>query len=178
MQLSGYHATTVSNYEQIVSQGFLKGKGLRGTGVYFWEENCGFGVELSKGWYRFCKERRDYDSCRNSEIAIIQGFFEPKDEYSFLNIEVRKIRESIYRLAVKHKMDVKDLAGLYAIYDLFFCQLENHTRCSLQVIETTVNTFGVRYSEFPSQLLGQPYCYIVRDTGIINVKLHEGGNNG
>lgn len=178
MQLSGYHATTISNYEEIVEHGFKLGKGLRGTGVYFWEDNCGYGIRLSTGWYEFCTKKKTYDCCEKKAIAIIQGSFEPENEYNFLNIVEREKREKIYQLAKSKKMDIQNRDVLYAIYDLFFCQLEILTGYRLQVIETTVNTFGIRDTDFPSQVLGQPYCYLVREPRIIRTELYEGDDIG
>jgi len=178
MQLTGYHATTISNYEEIVEHGFKLGKGLRGTGVYFWEDNCGYGISLSTGWYGFCNRKKAYDYCENKAIAVIQGFFEPANEYSFLNIDDRRKRENIFQLAKSRKMDMHDRDGLYALYDLFFCQLESLIGHRLQVIETPVNTFGTRDTDFPYQVLGQPYCYLVRDSHIIRIKLYEGDDSG
>lgn len=178
MQLSGYHATTISNYEDIVTHGFKLGEGLRGTGVYFWEDNCGYGISLSFGWYNFCYRKNTYDSCEKKDVAVIQGFFEPENEYSFLNIADRVKREKIYNLAKQRNMDMQNREGLYAIYDLFFRQLESLTSHRLQVIETTVNTFGIRDTDFPSQVLGQPYCYLVREPRIIRTKLYKGDDIG
>lgn len=178
MQLSGYHATTVSSYEKIVEHGFKLGKGLRGTGVYFWEDNCGYGISLYTGWYEFNNSKKAFEYCENKDIAIIHGFFEPENECCFLNIDDRRKRERIFQLAKSRNMDIHDRDGLYAIYDLFFCQLENLTGHSLQVIETTVNTFGIRNTAFPSQVLGQPYCYLVRDARIIKIKLYKGDDIG
>lgn len=178
MQLSGYHATTLSNYEKIVEQGFMLGKGLRGTGVYFWEDNSGYGISLATGWYKFCNRKNAYEKCEEKAIAIIQGFFEPESEYNFLNIEERENRKMIYQLAKSRKMDIQNRDMLYKIYDLFFCQLEILTGYRLQVIETTVNTFGIRDTDFPSQLLGQLYCYLVREPRIIKTKLYGGDDIG
>jgi hypothetical protein len=178
MQLSGYHAITRSNYEEIVRHGFKLGKGLRGTGVYFWEDNCGYGISLSTGWYEFCNRKKAYEDCGEKAIAVIQGFFEPEDEYCFLNIADRETRGKIFHLAKNRMMDMQNREGLYAIYDVFFRQLEILTGYRFQVIETTVNTFGIRDTDFPSQVLGQPYCYLVREPHIIRTKLYGGDDIG
>jgi len=173
MILSGLHATTMSSYQEICKNGFKSGKGLRGTGVYFWDDAEHLAYELACSWYKYSLHVKAYSNCDNAEMAIVQGKWEI-EETEFLDIEPRDIRVEVYKTGIALEIDMTDRKKLCGLYDAFFKRLEKNLGCQIKVIGVGVSPLPIGYSpKYPSQVLGPPYCYIVREAGIIRTSLYR-----
>lgn len=169
MTLHGLHATCVSNYQEICARGFETGKGLRGTGVYFWEdEDKDIALGLAKSWYEYAKKvLRSYNECEHNDMIIIYGEWDI-EENELLDIDSRPLRYQIYKMGQDYLINMTDRNNMCTLYDMFINRLEAKIGTSFKVIGATVSPMPYDYApQYPTQVLGPPYCYIVRDTGII-----------
>ncbi|AEV28935.1 hypothetical protein SpiGrapes_1115 [Sphaerochaeta pleomorpha str. Grapes] len=174
MVLNGLHATTASNYQNICCEGFKSGTGLRGSGVYFWDDEEGLAYELSCNWYDYSLNKlKAYKDCENKEMVIILGQWDI-EENEFIDLEARELRVEIYQTGIALKIDMTNRSNLCGLFDAFIKRFEIEIGCQIKVMGVGVSPLSKDYSpNYPCQVLGPPYCYIVRDAGIIRHSLYR-----
>jgi len=164
-KLSGTHGTTIARTEKISREGFKGRIGRRGTGVYFWCDSY-HAKDLAESWWRYSNDRGRYIGDNNTNFALIIGFFEVNDD-EYLNIETHELKNQI-AIIIANKKIPNRLEYLAATYDLFINRLEAQNNQKYQIIEMRVSPPQMKYCEYyPILILGDPYCYLVRDTDCI-----------
>lgn len=117
--LRGSHATTLSRYRSIAAEGFRRGRGRGGSGVYFWAEAKRY-LDLSKAWYDWCLATRRYATDEKKECIIIIALLTAPLK-QILNLEEQKLKDAIDTLAEKRRLEIQQHRGSYeAVRPLYF----------------------------------------------------------
>ncbi len=168
VKYSGSHGTTQTRFLEITNNGFNVGAGYRGTGVYFWE-NTGYARELAIGWYVNAKRNGVYKKDEDSRCSIVWATLTAiKNEV--IDYTDPKWREQLLKLF--KKLDQPDSSEKACdLYDLLTTRIEKTLNTTIKIIITMVHP--PKSSCYPTQTYGMAYCYVVTDTGCINVESYE-----
>ncbi len=169
VQYSGSHATTMSKWLSIQQDGFKVNQGLRGTGVYFWEDNV-YARDLAVAWYINSMRRGAYSKDKDKKCVILWADLAANvDEVAdYTEPELRNyVLTLIKRLECA---DDKNQAG--KIYDLIVERVQALIGNTIKIVFTTV-TPPNKPRHYPTQTFGPAYCYIVIDVDCISIKDNE-----
>jgi hypothetical protein len=128
-----------------------------------------FSYNLAVGWYKQCFKEGRYNNDINKNCAVIFAVFNVNKD-QFVNISTpifdKIIREYKERLQI-HKP--KELAKLY---DKIVTDIEKENGEKIYIFLTQVFAPKREYLEFESidRAIGDPYCYVVRENSIIDIK--------
>jgi hypothetical protein len=164
----GTHGTANENLKEISSSGFKKGKGLAGTGVYFWELND-YAVDLAVDWYYFSKSKRTFTDNEDVKCVIIYvGVEVPIINY--LDFEEANLKQSFIN-AVRH-YDIHNRPGtnkdrLAKLYDEYIEMIEE--AYNTEVIVWRVGVNNPPGSKYPFKIVGLPICYVTSKPSIVEI---------
>ena len=132
--LRGTHGTCVSRAESITVHGFGTGRGLRGSGVYFWsytiESLEDYVRALAIAWWRFAKDsKQHYKNEYNQSCSILYVSFN-LDQNDILDLENQLLRDKFieYSQKILPKLDKHSDSNeekIRTIYDMFVKDIEN-----------------------------------------------------
>lgn len=171
----GIHGTTITKSRSIEKQGFQTPKlqGKKGTGIYFWMGHDDFSCKLAVGWYKQCFGEGRYSKDINQNCAVIFAVFNVNSE-QFINIST-PVFDKILR-EYKTRLNIHQTKDIAKLYDKIISKVENETGSRICLYLTQVFAPNRQYINFSSldRVIGDPYCYIVRDVSIIRItKIEE-----
>jgi hypothetical protein len=174
----GTHGTTCSAADTILSSGFNKGPGLRGSGAYFWlyqfAELLQEAEQLALAWYNVEFKRGSYCGHENKNCAIVLADLDTNEENVF-DFESKRQHFMVYAKATMAKLSGAKLnsdeekALLSALYDRFFNHWEEKVEGSFDAVLVKVQAPRKFTSLFHKDIASQPHCILVRNEKIIKV---------
>ncbi|MDM8515820.1 hypothetical protein QUF76_06440 [Desulfobacterales bacterium HSG16] len=164
----GSHGTTVTKYLDIKKNGFRLGSGVRGKGIYFWENNV-YAKDLAFAWYVTATRQKDspYRNDQKKECAIIWAILDAdKDEIIDFNSKI--YRDQILNLIKNLKCD-DNREGAYKLYDTCIDMIEAELGYKIKFIITEVYPPTGKLRIFPTQMYGMAPCLVAREPSCINL---------
>lgn len=174
----GTHGTTCSAADTILSEGFNKGPGLRGSGVYFWlyqfAELLQEAEHLAIAWYNKEFKKGSYSKHKNKNCAVVLADLDTKDQDVF-DFEAKRQHFMVYAKATMDKLGETELseeeekAILSGLHDRFFNHWEEKVENSFDAVLVRVQAPPRFKSLFHRDVASQPHCILVRNEGIIKI---------
>ncbi|MGR5264087.1 hypothetical protein C5F63_10660 [Photobacterium damselae subsp. damselae] len=174
----GTHGTTCSAADTILSEGFNKGSGLRGSGVYFWlyqfAELLQEAEQLAIAWYGFESKKGSYSTHQNKSCAVVLADLDTKEEDVF-DFESKRQHFMVYAKAIMDKLGDTKLSYeeekriLSGLHDKFFSDWEAKVENSFDAVIVKVQAPNGFKSSFHRDIASQPHCILVRNENIIKI---------
>jgi hypothetical protein len=155
-EFEGAHGTTLNKYAEIKKTGFFRYSGLAGYGIYFWIGiHC---ISLAKEWC-ICNKKIKMSDC----VVIIANI--KVDDVNYLDLETLEMKDSIYRLIIKLKLDINDKDKKAKLYDSFIKDIEKMINNEIHVYQ--IRLPAPKKSTYPYEIIGTPFCCVVRNNKCI-----------
>lgn len=179
----GTHGTCRSCAESIQNNGFNIGKGLRGSGAYFWPYNpelaslADISENLAISWWLFEHQKGSYSSFKDKLCAVIDTRFNlnPEDIFEFeiyrdQFIEFcHKVMGRLEENSDNQPINKECLSGLYDTFISLVEKKNTHPYKAIKVRVQAPKKFSAR-CKINSDILGQPECMVIKDANVISIE--------
>jgi hypothetical protein len=166
IEVRGTHGTTATRAESIRKSGFWISDGERGFGVYFWRENA-YAMELAMGWYFNALSHRDsvYKNDKDKQCTIITALISAGND-EWIDLTDPDTEDTLIHLYKRGNYENTRIAS--KLYEEYYHLTEEELGIKIKLIQTRVYA-PVKVKEWPTQPIGMPVCYVVRDNTCISI---------
>jgi len=165
--IEGSHGTSVTRAQRVHASGFHLGRGMRGTGVYFWTGP--YYVELAIGWYNYQRSLNRYNADGEPGCAIIIAAISVGD-MEVLDLEAEELRDEIALTIKEQGLNTQNKREITELYDLFIKKIEQRLNITFKVVKVKVGIPTGFFPDYPMNMIGAPLCCVVRDTTCVAIK--------
>lgn len=183
--MKGTHGTCVSAADSIVATGFTSGPGRGGHGVYFWgyvsDDYKNHATNLAIDWWCMRSTQRKFIASPNPACSVLQVTLSSGAD-SVLDLANQENREKFLQYALTLSLKLgkskarRPLDNVTVVYDAFLRMMEAQRGAYYKVVgiflpppaQSKVKWRNITEEE--RNLVGDPLCYIVRDSAIIEIE--------
>jgi len=165
----GLHATTRSRVALIRQDGFRRGSGRVGTGVYFWRKGP-YALGLARQWYEYLNSKQAFSSETDGSIAILSCSIRA-ERHEVLDLESPEMKDFVGELLQSRSISMAlDEVDICAFYDYVVSEFDReHSHALVMLIARVAAPPRFGKFEYPIRFLGAPLSYIVRVTERITI---------
>lgn len=166
----GSHGTSMTKAGSILStKSFTHGRGLRGTGAYFWRKSS-FYERFALAWYKQALRNGTFSSDFDKSPAVLVVELNCDDD-SYLDLLDIDLEEKVGLMVNTYlNAEPANRGKISKAYDFAFHEIEKEFNCKIKLIRVKVpppdKDFTVDFYDI--RALGAVPCLICTDDSIIN----------